>query len=65
MKRTMGVLFGAILLGGALLPGKAQEPVDAEFFEKRIRPILTARCVSCHGPDVQSAEVRLDSTAWD
>jgi Protein of unknown function (DUF1553)/Protein of unknown function (DUF1549)/Planctomycete cytochrome C len=45
------------------MPGKAQEPVDAEFFEKRIRPILTARCVSCHGADVQSAEVRLDSTA--
>jgi Protein of unknown function (DUF1553)/Protein of unknown function (DUF1549)/Planctomycete cytochrome C len=59
----MGVLFGAILLGGALMPGKAQEPVDAEFFEKRIRPILTARCISCHGPEVQSAEVRLDSVA--
>ncbi|MBB6049922.1 PSD1 and planctomycete cytochrome C domain-containing protein [Armatimonas rosea] len=63
MKRTMGVLFGGLLLGVSLMPGKAQEPVDAEFFEKRIRPILTARCVSCHGQDVQEGNLRLDSAA--
>ncbi len=45
------------------MPGKAQEPVDAEFFEKRIRPILTARCVSCHGPDIQQGNLRLDGAA--
>ncbi len=45
------------------MPGEAQEPVDAEFFEKRIRPILTARCVSCHGPDAQQGNLRLDDAS--
>ena len=59
----MGVLFGGLLLGVALLPGKAQEPVNTEFFERKIRPILAARCVSCHGPDIQQGNLRLDGVA--
>ncbi|HEV3027153.1 MAG TPA: c-type cytochrome domain-containing protein, partial [Planctomycetota bacterium] len=26
----------------------AAEPRDLEFFEKKIRPLLTERCYSCH-----------------
>ena len=32
-------------------------------FEKDIRPILEARCVSCHGPDKQRGGLRLDRKA--
>ena len=39
----MGVLFGGLLLGVALLPGKAQEPVNAEFFEKQFAPSFAAK----------------------
>ncbi|QVL32159.1 PSD1 domain-containing protein [Telmatocola sphagniphila] len=34
---------------------------DAEFFEKKIRPILFDNCISCHGVQKQKADLRLDS----
>src|SRR5258705_7971437 len=37
------------------------DPKSIEFFEKRIRPLLAARCASCHGPSQQSSSLRLDS----
>ncbi|MCA9084411.1 MAG: PSD1 domain-containing protein [Planctomycetaceae bacterium] len=33
----------------------------ADFFETNVRPVLVERCVSCHGPDKQEGELRLDS----
>jgi mono/diheme cytochrome c family protein len=41
----------------------AVSPEAAEFFEKRVRPILAERCFSCHGPDKQKGGLRLDSAA--
>lgn len=42
---------------------RADEPVNAEFFEKQVRPILVAHCVSCHGPKKEKGELRLDAKA--
>jgi mono/diheme cytochrome c family protein len=42
---------------------RADEPVNDEFFERKVRPILAANCVSCHGPQKQKAGLRLDSKA--
>jgi len=36
-------------------------PDDAELFEKKIRPLLHASCIPCHGPDKSKAGLRLDS----
>jgi hypothetical protein len=36
-------------------------PEDVEFFEKRVRPILVEKCLSCHGEKKQQAGLRLDS----
>jgi cytochrome c553 len=45
----------------------AQSPSDdaarAETFERRIRPIFAAHCVSCHGPAKQKGGLRLDRRA--
>jgi cytochrome c553 len=46
------------------LPAATDSKPDAksiEFFEKQIRPLLVARCVSCHGPTQQSSSLRVDS----
>ncbi|MES2790938.1 MAG: DUF1549 domain-containing protein, partial [Planctomycetota bacterium] len=37
------------------------DPQAAEFFEKKIRPVLVNRCVECHGEDKQKGSLRLDS----
>ena len=34
---------------------------DSPLFAETIRPLLAARCYSCHGPDVQQNGLRLDS----
>ncbi|MCA9427810.1 MAG: DUF1549 domain-containing protein, partial [Candidatus Omnitrophica bacterium] len=39
-------------------------PMDGiEFFEKEIRPILAENCYSCHGPEEQKGDLRLDRRA--
>ena len=41
----------------------AQADPALESFEKQVRPVLHARCVSCHGPDKQKGGLRVDSRA--
>ena len=36
-------------------------PVEQEFFENRVRPILVGVCAECHGPELQKNGLRLDS----
>ncbi|MGD9646296.1 MAG: DUF1553 domain-containing protein [Pirellulales bacterium] len=38
-------------------------PEQIEFFEKHVRPVLAAKCFSCHGPNQQKGGLRLDSRA--
>ncbi len=45
------------------LASPAPTPEQIEFFEKKVRPILVEQCYSCHGPEKQKAELRLDSLA--
>jgi len=47
----------------AALPAVGAAADQATAFEARIRPVLVARCISCHGPDKQKAGLRLDSLA--
>jgi mono/diheme cytochrome c family protein len=49
-------------LDGASGSDKA-DPAAVEFFEKKVRPILSARCQGCHGPDKQKGGLRLDTRA--
>jgi mono/diheme cytochrome c family protein len=37
------------------------DPAAVEFFESKVRPVLAANCLGCHGPDKQKAGLRLDS----
>lgn len=60
----------ALILWGVALcvPVMGEEPsVDSgaiEFFETKVRPLLVANCIDCHGPDEQSGGLRLDGPAW-
>jgi mono/diheme cytochrome c family protein len=37
------------------------DPAQVEFFESKVRPVLVANCLSCHGPEKQKGGLRLDS----
>src|SRR5688572_8224364 len=39
----------------------AVPPEQAEFFEKKVRPVLAEQCYKCHGPEKQKADLRVDS----
>ena len=65
-RRIAGLHSGEVLAQVALDRGKAAAPAVAdaagvEFFEKRVRPILSARCQGCHGPAKQKGGLRLDA----
>src|SRR6476661_4699844 len=54
----------ALLLFLSALTAAASPKPDAaaiEFFEKQVRPVLAARCVSCHGASQQFSSLRVDS----
>ncbi|WP_435008585.1 PSD1 and planctomycete cytochrome C domain-containing protein [Tundrisphaera lichenicola] len=42
-------------------PPPDTEASRLEFFEGKVRPVLEAHCINCHGPDKQKAGLRLDS----
>ncbi|MBY0512451.1 MAG: DUF1549 domain-containing protein, partial [Gemmataceae bacterium] len=59
----MRLLAAAVLLV-TVCPLRAADPVvNDEFFEAKVRPILVAECVKCHGPQKQKGGLRLDSRA--
>ncbi len=41
----------------------AHDPAALQFFESKVRPILTGNCFECHGPKKHKGGLRLDSLA--
>ena len=54
----MRFLLGFVISFGCL---QAQTASRADFFEAKIRPLLIARCASCHGDKTQMAGIQLTS----
>src|SRR5689334_19426270 len=55
---SMRFLLGFVISFGCL---QAQTASRADFFEAKIRPLLIARCASCHGDKTQMAGIQLTS----
>ena len=56
-------LFRQFLLFLALALSSAWAEDGVEFFEKKIRPVLSEHCYECHGSKKQKAGLRLDTPA--
>ena len=52
-----------LLLTSSLATAAEFTPEQVQFFESKVRPVLTERCVKCHGPQKQNNSLRLDSRA--
>ena len=55
-------LLGSVvpLASGVSHAADPPSPEDLTFFESKIRPLLIAKCVDCHGADLAESELRLD-----
>ena len=61
MPRLLFTVACHVLLGGLAWSQDAGQAV--EFFETKVRPLLSERCWSCHGTGKQEAGLRLDSSS--
>ncbi len=60
------VMVCAVLLGFGRVtvadgPAKGFTPEQLDFFERQVRPLLAANCLTCHGPQKQEGGLRLDT----
>ena len=61
-RRTAIVLALGVLCGISPAASGQDATSDPEgFFESKVRPVLAAKCVECHGPAKASGGLRLDS----
>ena len=61
MKRPSSHVLLSVL---SLLTVASVSAEDLDF-DRDVRPILKSRCIGCHGPDTQEANIRLDNLATD
>ncbi|MGI8980975.1 MAG: DUF1553 domain-containing protein [Pirellulaceae bacterium] len=52
-----------LLLIAIVARAEGTKPEQAEFFEKKVRPLLVARCFECHSDQNEESELRVDSLA--
>src|SRR5262245_4803550 len=50
---------GALFFSAAAVAAESA----ADQFEKKVRPLLAAKCWQCHGPEKQKGGLRLDTAA--
>ena len=55
------VLAGAWPLRAVATEPLAVSPDEVKFFETKVRPVLVAKCLKCHGAAQQKGKLRLDS----
>ena len=58
-RSILGILAGLILSSDRPLNARQDTPAGVEFFEKKVRPILTQRCYSCHSAQARKLKARL------
>ena len=57
-------MFVGLIATGCLVgtnTARAADAVDDTFFETKVRPLLIAKCLECHGSEKPKAGLRLDS----
>jgi len=60
-RRASCLLLPLVLVVAGVRPAAGADDAGAEFFEKKVRPVLVAHCYECHGPDKQEAGLQVDT----
>jgi len=51
----------AVMNASSFAADQKSNHADLKFYESRIRPLLVAKCVKCHGAEKQEGKLRLDT----
>ena len=63
---TLALILPGLIARAAETAGSADvlsDPKAVAEFENQVRPVLSTRCLKCHGPQKQESNLRLDSRA--
>jgi hypothetical protein len=60
----VAVFTGAFVLLLTRVQSACSAEPGADFFEKKVRPVLAEHCWKCHGPKKQKGGIRLDGPAY-
>jgi hypothetical protein len=63
LRIAIGCCLILVPAGAANAQKSSNDPVAVKFFEASVRPVLATRCFSCHGPEKQKNNLRVDSLA--
>src|SRR5689334_297669 len=61
VRSAIGLILAILAPSSARADDAKIAPADVEFFEAKVRPVLSARCFECHGDKKQKGGLRLDS----
>jgi hypothetical protein len=56
----MKTLYSLLIMLFLFATPRPSDAADEVSFELQVRPILTAKCLECHGPETQESHLRLD-----
>src|SRR5829696_3604149 len=51
MRALVSQLCSGLILLGAIASNAADAPIDSQFFESKIRPVLVESCYKCHSAE--------------
>lgn len=60
VQRSIAISFASIFLVAIAAVGEEEDTKGIEFFEKKVRPILSQHCYECHGAEKAESNLRLD-----
>ena len=60
--KLLSVVLLVTCLACAMDVPNASAQSETDFYENKIRPLLVAHCLKCHGPEKQESDLRLDSS---
>lgn len=64
--RFISAIAVQLVVASTALASDSKPAIDreqADFFERRVRPVLVSKCLACHGERKQESGLRLDSRA--
>lgn len=53
--KTTGFIVNCLVVAALISPCAAQTAAQAEYFEKKVRPILAGKCQMCHNPKAKTS----------